>query len=178
MFNGYLSLCYILTKCAYVCVHVCVCVCMCAGSSLLHRIFSSCCELGLLFIVIQGLLIAVASLVEHGLQALRLQQLHRLSCCNFQAPELGPVVVVHGLIASQHVGSSWTRNRSNLHLLQWHETLIHCANREVPCVCTFLMYLTVSHSLAYLLHLAKQLQGSTGIASTICLSVLPGRDTD
>ena len=120
MFNGYLSLCYILTKCAYVCVHVCVCVCMCAGSSLLHRIFSSCCELGLLFIVIQGLLIAVASLVEHGLQALRLQQSHWLSCCNFQAPELGSVVVVHGLIASQHVGSSWARNRSNLHLLQWH----------------------------------------------------------
>ena len=45
---------------------------------------------------------------------------HWLSCCNFQAPELGSVVVVHGLIASQHVGSSWTRNRSNLHLLQWH----------------------------------------------------------
>ena len=39
-------------------------------------VFSSCCERGLLFIVVCGLLTAVASLVaEHGLQAYRLQQL-------------------------------------------------------------------------------------------------------
>ena len=80
---------------------------------------------------------------------------HWLSCCNFQAPELGSVVVVHGLIASQHVGSSWTRNHRTYISYSGTQTLIHCANKEVPCVCTFLMYLTVSHSLAYLLHLAR-----------------------
>ena len=39
-----------------------------AGSSLLCRLFSSCSEWGLLFVVVRGLLIAEASLVaEHGL---------------------------------------------------------------------------------------------------------------
>ena len=51
--------------------------------------FSSCSERGLLFITVHGLLIAVASLAEHRLQALSFQQLqhsgsvvaaHRLSC--------------------------------------------------------------------------------------------------
>ena len=61
------------------CVCVCVCVCVfgvvlgfffgCIGSSLLCAwAFSSCRERGLLFVVVRGLLIAVASLVmEHGL---------------------------------------------------------------------------------------------------------------
>ena len=41
----------------------------CVGSSLLHvQAFSSCGERGLLFVVVRGLLIVVASLVvEHGL---------------------------------------------------------------------------------------------------------------
>jgi len=40
----------------------------CAGSLLLHMGFSSCREQGLLFLVVRGLLIAVASLVaERGL---------------------------------------------------------------------------------------------------------------
>ena len=38
-----------------------LCLCCCA------RAFSSCDERGLLFLVVHGLLIAVASLVEHGL---------------------------------------------------------------------------------------------------------------
>ena len=46
------------------------------GLSCCTRAFSSCGEQGLLFIVVRGLLIAVASLVsEHGLQA------HGLSGC-------------------------------------------------------------------------------------------------
>ena len=64
------------------------------------RAFSSCGEGGLLFVVVCGLLIAVASLVaEHGLQACKLQQLwhmgfsscglraleHRLSSCGARA---------------------------------------------------------------------------------------------
>ena len=40
----------------------------CAGSSLLCGFFSSCGKRGLLFVVVQGLLIVVASLIaEHGL---------------------------------------------------------------------------------------------------------------
>ena len=60
----------------------------CVGSLLLRRAFSSCSEQGLLFVVLRGLLTAVASLVvEHGLQACVLQQLWFM----------GSVVVVHGL---------------------------------------------------------------------------------
>ena len=52
------------------------------------RAFSSCSERGLLFLVVRGLLIAVASLVaEHGLQARGLQQLWLA----------GSVVVARGL---------------------------------------------------------------------------------
>ena len=40
----------------------------CAGSFLLHGLFSTCSEWGLLFVLVQGLLIAVASLVaQHRL---------------------------------------------------------------------------------------------------------------
>ena len=47
---------------------VCVFIFGCMGSSLLARAFSSCGERGLLFIVVRGLLIAVASPVaEHRL---------------------------------------------------------------------------------------------------------------
>ena len=38
----------------------------CAGSLLLHRLFSSCGERGLLFVGVQGLLIVAASLVSTG----------------------------------------------------------------------------------------------------------------
>ena len=59
-------------------------LCCCAQA------FSSCGEQGLLFVVVHGLLIAVASLVavaEHGLQECGLQQLWHV----------GSVVVAHGL---------------------------------------------------------------------------------
>ena len=47
---------------------ICLFVFDCIGSSLLHSDFSSCSEQGLLFIVVHGPLIAVASLVaEHRL---------------------------------------------------------------------------------------------------------------
>ena len=55
------------------------------------RAFSSCGDQGLLFVAVHGLLIAVASLVEHGLQAHGLQELwlmaleHRLSSCGARA---------------------------------------------------------------------------------------------
>ena len=58
----------------------------CAGSSLLHRLFSSFSEWELLCVAVFGLLIAEASLVaEHGLQST-------------------------GLVTLRHVGFSWTRD--------------------------------------------------------------------
>ena len=69
--------------------------------------FSSCSERGLLFVVVHGLLIAVASfVVEHGFQARRLQQLwHTASVV--VARELqsaGSVVVAHRLSCSMACG--------------------------------------------------------------------------
>ena len=56
------------------------------------RTFSSCGKRGLVFLVVHGLLIVVASLVaEHGLQACRLQQLQHT----------GSVAVVHGPQSAQ-----------------------------------------------------------------------------
>ena len=62
--------------------------------------FSSCGEQGLLFIVVCGLLIAVASLaVEHRLQARRLQQLWHVGSVVVarRVQSAGSVVVAHGL---------------------------------------------------------------------------------
>ena len=58
-----LTICSALVFCLFVCLFGCV------GSLLLHAGFlSSCGEQGLLFVVVRGLLIVVASLVaEHGL---------------------------------------------------------------------------------------------------------------
>ena len=74
--------------------------------------FSSCGEWGL--VAVHRLLIVVASLVEHGLQAHGLQQLWCM-----------------GLVALQHVGSSRTRDRSRAPCIgRW--ILNHCATKEVP----------------------------------------------
>ena len=83
--------------------------------------FSSCSERGLLFIVVHGLLIVVASLVaEHGLQAHRLQQLW-LSGSLVVARGLqsaGSVVVAHGLSCSTACGI-FPDQGSNLCPLHW-----------------------------------------------------------
>ena len=78
-------------------------------------------ELGLPFIAVRGLLIAVAPLVaEHGLQARRLQQLWRT-----------------GLVAPWHVGSSWTRARTHVPLIG-KQILNHCTTREAPSLIFFI----------------------------------------
>jgi len=75
------------------------------GSSFLRSGSSSCGEPGLLFVVVPGLLIVVASLlVEHRLWVHRLQQLQHI----------GLVVVAMGLVAPQHVGSSPTRDQTRV----------------------------------------------------------------
>ena len=75
--------------------------------------FSSCGERGLLFVVVLGLLIVVASLfVEHRLQTSRLQQLW----CT-------------GLVAPRQVGSSQTRARTHVPCIG-RQILNHCATRE------------------------------------------------
>ena len=89
------------------------------------RAFSSCGERGLLFVVVHGLLIAVASLVaEHGLQAHRLQQL-RLTGSRAQAQQLW----LTGLVAPRHVGSSQTRARTCVPCIG-RQILNRCATRE------------------------------------------------
>ena len=107
--------------------------------------FSSCSEQGLLFIVVCGLLIAVASLVaEHGLQVRGLQQLWRVGsavaahgpqstwasvvvACRLQSA--GSVVVAHGLSCSAALGSSWTRAGTRVPCIgRW--ILNHCTTRE------------------------------------------------
>ena len=63
----------------------------CAGSSLLHGLFSSCDELGLLFLAVCRLLIAMASLfVEHVNSVVVVPRLQSTAS----------VVVVHGLSCS------------------------------------------------------------------------------
>ena len=91
------------------------------------RAFSSHGEQGLLFIVVCGLLIVVASLVaEHGLQACGLQQLW-LAGSRVQTQYLWHT----GLVAPRHVGSSWTKARIRVpYVGRW--ILNHCATREAP----------------------------------------------
>ena len=67
--------------------------------------FSSFGEWGLLSNVVYGLLIVVASLVEHRLWGTCAQELW-LSGCRAQAQYLRCT----GLVALQHVGSSWIRS--------------------------------------------------------------------
>ena len=77
--------------------------------------------------VVCGLLIAVASLVaEHRLSTRGLQQLQYV----------GLVVVTRGLqstglVASQHMKSSRTRDRTHV-LGTGRQSLIHCTTREIP----------------------------------------------
>ena len=75
--------------------------------------FCSCCEQGLLFIVVCRPLIVMASLVaEHGLEA------HRL------------------MAALQHVGSSWTRDWTHVPSLS-RQILNHCIREVSPVPCPF-----------------------------------------
>ena len=78
-FGGRVFIFYLFIYLAALSLHCCV------------QAFSNCREWGLIFVVVHGLLIAVASLVaEHRLQAHRLQQLWHV----------GSVVVAHGLSCS------------------------------------------------------------------------------
>ena len=73
--------------------------------------FSSCGERGLLFVAVHGLLIVVASLVQHKLYILGFQKLQRT----------GSVVWCTGLAAPRHVGSSQT----------WDRTCVPCTGRRI-----------------------------------------------
>ena len=77
--------------------------------------------------MVRGLLIAVASLVvEHGLQALW------LAGSGAQAQWLWRM----GLVAPQHVGSSWTRARTHVSCIG-RRILNHWATREALLNITF-----------------------------------------
>ena len=100
-----------------------------------RKLFSSCGERGLRFIVVHRLLIAVASLVAE----------HDFSCCRAWPPGARASVVVArglsscglqaqqfwrtGLVAPRHVGSSWTRARTRVSCTG-RQILNHCATRE------------------------------------------------
>ena len=102
-----------------------LCCCVCA--------FSSCGEQGLLFVVVHGLLIAVASLVaEHGLQE------HRLNSCGMRAQQLWCTRSA----APWHVGSSQTRARTRVPCIG-RRILYHCATREPPQKTLFLKIYTI-----------------------------------
>ena len=85
---------------------------VCSAALGLHccvRAFSSCCERGLLFVVVHGLLIAVPSLVvEHRALGARASVVvaHGLSSCGARALERR----LSSCGALRHVGSSWTRD--------------------------------------------------------------------
>ena len=98
------------------------------------RAFSSCDEQGLLFVVVRGLLITVASLVvEHGLQARRLQQLWNAGSVVVARglQSAGSVVVAHRLSCSAACGI-FPDQGSNPCPLLWERILNHCTTREAP----------------------------------------------
>ena len=101
------------------------------------RAFSSCSERGLLFIVVHGLLIVVASLVaEHGLQARGLQQLwlagfQQLWLTGFRAQ--AQQLWCTDLVAPWHGGSSPTRARTRVPCIG-RRLLNHCATREAHTI--------------------------------------------
>ena len=90
----------------------------CTGSFLLPigtSAFSCCSEQGLLFVVVRGLLIVVASLVAgHRLQMHGLQELQH------------PGSTAEASVALQLVEFSWTRD----------QTCIPCIGRRIPIHCT------------------------------------------
>ena len=92
------------------------------------------CQQGLIFIVVRGLLIALASLVwkmgsgreGFGSCGTWAQQLWLVGS-RVQAPQLWHT----GLVALQHVGSSQTRARTRVPCIG-RQILNHCATKEAP----------------------------------------------
>ena len=84
--------------------------------------FSNCGEWGLFFIAMHGFLIAVASLVEHGLQLLQHMGSVVVACKPWST---GSVVVLW------LVESFWTRDQTSVPCID-RRILIHCTTRAVP----------------------------------------------
>ena len=100
-----------------------VCIFGCAGLHCCDGFFSSCDEWGLLSSGV-WILVAMASLVvEYGHQACRLQQLwHVGSVVGLLGSRAQAQWLWHtGLVASEHVGFSWTRD----------QTLVSCIGRWI-----------------------------------------------
>ena len=118
-----------------------------AGSSLGCRLFASCGELGLLFMVVHGLLIAVASLaVEHGLEGPQasLVATHRLNNCSSWALEhVSSVAVAHRPSCSIACGIFQAQG-SNPRLLHWQVDFVPLRHQW----CLLLSYL-ILHLLFY-----------------------------
>ena len=134
--------------------------------------FSSCSELGLLFVVVRRLLIAVAFLVvEHGLQARGLQQLWHMGSVvvSLRLQSAGSVIVHTGLVAPRHVGSSWTRAQTRVPCIgRW--ILNHCTTREASLP---IFYWMVSFFALELYELLLYFGYLSLIRYTVCKYFLP-----
>ena len=110
-----------------------------AGSLLLHGLFSSCGKWGPLFVAGSGLLVAVASLVEHGLQRAwaSVVAAHGLQ-------SIGSVVVAHGLRCSLACGFFLDQGL-NLCLLRWLADSLTLSHQGSPTI-TFKVHLKPSSS--------------------------------
>ena len=115
----------------------------CVGSSLPLGFFSSCCERGLLFSAVCGLLPSMTSLVDTG------SRVCSLSCCGSWALEHRLSSYGHGLSGSLACGIFLDRE-SNLCLLYWqadslplrHQGGCHrvLRERDLTCLITHIMY--------------------------------------
>ena len=112
-----------------------------AGSSLPHRLFSSCGEQGLLSLVAMSSLVA-----EHGFEVHRLQYLQLTGSIGCS----GPVAVACRREWAQQLWcrgleASWTRDQTCVPCIdRW--VLIHCTTREVPVP----QFLTSKRKIKYL----------------------------
>ena len=107
----------------------------CARSSLLLGLFSSCCEQRLLFVVVRGLLITMASLfVEY-----RLQGTGSSSNCASGLWSTASIVVTHGLSCSVACGI-FSDQGSNPCLPYWQADSLHWAPKQALILSVLILH--------------------------------------
>ena len=109
------------------------------------QIFSSCRELGLLFIVVLRLLQVASLVAERGLQGSWASVVvgHRLGGWSLWALECGSVVVVHGLSCLE-AGGIFLDQGSNPCPLHWQADSYPLYHQESPLTINFLLHAIAS----------------------------------